>query len=87
MTAEQQLTYLKEQALSRLSEGGIEGFVLVGYLRLEGGALQRVCLANTANNPAMEDGLRGVINFAHMWGATPQAFNPGDGADGRKVAE
>jgi hypothetical protein len=72
MTAEQQLTYLREQALSRLSEGGVEAFVLVGYLRTEGGELQRVCLADTAKNPAFEDGLRPVIHFAHMWGATPQ---------------
>lgn len=71
MTAEEQLNYLREQALPRLDEGGIEAFVLVGYLRTTDGELQRVCLASTGNNAAYEDGLRPVVAFAHAWGAKP----------------
>lgn len=76
MTAQEQLTYLREQALPRLSEGGLEAFVIVGYLRTGDGEIQRVCLANTGKNPAYEDGLQKLIAFAHMWGAQPRAPQP-----------
>ena len=76
MTAPEQLDYLREQALPRLSEGGLEGFVLTGYLRLEDGSLQRVCFANTGHNPAIEDGLRQIIAVAHIWGGNPPIHGP-----------
>jgi hypothetical protein len=54
-----------------MQEMGLSGFVLVGYLEDGEGRLQRVCIANTAKNPAMEDGLRPLIHAAHVWGAMP----------------
>lgn len=68
MTAEEQLNYLREQALPKLGEGGLECFAIIGYMRLEDGTLQRVCLANTGNDPMFEDALRPILHFAHVWG-------------------
>lgn len=66
-----QMTALAERIVPIMQDFGLSAFVLVGYLSDADGNLQRVCIANAAKNPAFEDGLRPVINFAHMWGAQP----------------
>lgn len=76
MTADEQLTYLREQALPKLGEAGLECFAVIGYLRLEDGKWQRVCLANTGNDPVFEDALRPVLLFAHAWGGSPSSVPP-----------
>ncbi len=62
-----QMNQMREQVVPRLQEFGMEAFVIVGYVRLEGDVLQRVCIANDGGNPAYQDGLRPVIHFASMW--------------------
>lgn len=64
-----------------LQEFGVVSFVLVGYLEGPDGKLQRICVANTAKNPAFEDGLRPAIAFANAWGAQFPMNQPqvGDG--------
>lgn len=60
---------LAERVLPLFAEYGVTSFVLVGYQEDGEGTVRRVCIANTAKNPAYEDGLRPVIHFAHMWNA------------------
>ncbi len=66
-----QLSALAERIVPIMQDWGLSAFVIVGYLEDADGKLQRVCIANTAKNPAFEDGLRPVIHFAHAWGASP----------------
>lgn len=73
MSSDEQLQYLREQALPKLFEGGMECFALIGYMRKADGELQRVCLAHTGNDPAFEDAMRVVLHFAHVWGSPPPA--------------
>lgn len=85
MSPVQQMEALKASIVPRMQELGLSAFVIIGYLETENG-LDRVCIANTAKNPAFEDGLRPAIHFAHMWGASPlppeKPLNPdGDGAE------
>lgn len=62
---------LAERIVPIMQDFGLSAFCIVGYLEDADGNLRRVCIANTAKNPAFEDGLRPVIHFAHAWGAVP----------------
>lgn len=64
------MTALAERIVPIMQDFGLSAFVIVGYREDGEGKLQRVCIANTGQNPAFEDGLRPVLHFAHMWGAT-----------------
>lgn len=67
------MTELAQRVVPVMQEYGLSAFVLVGYHEDADGKIQRVCIANTARNPAFEDGLRPIIHFAHVWGAIPPA--------------
>lgn len=71
-----QLSGLAERAIPLLNEFGLEGFVLFGYLADAGGSLRRVCIANTAGNPAFEDGLRQFLVMGQIWGASSASLAP-----------
>jgi hypothetical protein len=81
--SKEQLSALAERAVPLLNEFGLRGFVLVGYLESADGKKQRVCIANTDHDAALEDGLRPMIQFAHMWGAStqPPPMPPTEGID------
>jgi hypothetical protein len=66
-----QMTALAERVVPIMQDYGLSGFVLIGYLSDADGGLKRVCIVNTARNPAIEDGLRPLIHAAHVWGAVP----------------
>ncbi|MBU2072771.1 MAG: hypothetical protein KKA68_21260 [Gammaproteobacteria bacterium] len=80
MTPSEQMEQMKLEVVPRLQEFGISAFVIVGYLETEKG-IERVCIANTAGNPAFEDGLRPIISFAHLWGASASSFSKGTNPD------
>ena len=65
--APDQMTELAQRVVPVMQEYGLSAFVLIGYRELGDGQITRVCIANTAQNPAFEDGLRPAIHFAHMW--------------------
>ncbi len=67
----EQMTALAERIVPIMQDYGLSAFVIVGYLEDAQGNLQRVCIAQTGNNPAMEDGLRPMILAAHVWGGVP----------------
>lgn len=67
---------LAQRIVPIMQDFGLSGFVLVGYLSDADGNLKRVCIANTMKNPAFEDGLRPLIQFAHIWGVTPTEPKP-----------
>lgn len=71
-----QLEPLARRILPVMQEFGLSAFVLVGYLEDGQGKLQRVVIANTQRNPAFEDGLRPVMHFAQIWGASSASFAP-----------
>lgn len=66
-----QLEALAERIVPIMQDFGLSGFVLIGYMETTDGPMRRVCVANTAKNPAFEDGLRPMIHAAHLWGAQP----------------
>ena len=66
-----QMTALAERILPVMADYGLTGFVLIGYLEDGEGKRQRVCICNTGQDPAIEDGLRPLINMAGIWGASP----------------
>ena len=70
------LTALAERVIPLFNEYGVTGFVLIGYHDNGEGARNRICIVQTGRDPAIEDGLRPIINFAQMWGAPPQQFVP-----------
>lgn len=65
------MTALAERIVPIMQDFGLSAFIIIGYLENGEGRLQRVCIANTAKNPAFEDGLRPLIHHAHIWGAQP----------------
>lgn len=65
------MTELAQRIVPVMEEYGLVGFALVGYHEDGDGRVRRVCIINAGGNPAIEDGLRPVIGFAQMWGATP----------------
>lgn len=65
------MTELASRIVPIMSEYGLTGFALVGYHEDGDGKVRRVCIINDGGNPAVQDGLRPVIQFAHLWGATP----------------
>jgi hypothetical protein len=67
MTVPEQLEMLRAQIVPRMQDAGIEGFVMVAYLRDAEDKIQRVCIAHCGNNPAYEDGLRPIIQVAGIW--------------------
>jgi len=67
MTVPEQLEILRAQIIPRMHDAGVESFVIVGYLRDEDDKIQRICIANSGNNPAYEDGLRPIIQVAGIW--------------------
>lgn len=67
----EQMTALAERIVPIMQDYGLSAFVIVGYLSDAEGNLQRVCIAQTGHNPAIEDGLRPMIAAAHIWGGVP----------------
>lgn len=76
------MTELAHRVVPVMQEYGLSAFVLIGYRENNDGKLNRVCIVNTGNNPAYEDGLRPLIAFAHAWGAIPPIANPSDESEG-----
>jgi len=79
MTAMELAKELKLKMKSQLDELGVEGFVLMGYVKDGDGKINRFAVANSGDNPAVEDGLRQIVAFANVWtqptprpGAEPQ---------------
>ncbi len=81
--SQEQFRALAERVVPLLNEYGVTAFAMVGYLESAEGKKQRICLCNTGGDPMAEDGLRPVIQFAHMWGATsqPPPMPPTEGID------
>lgn len=73
-----QLNGLAERIVPIMQDFCLSAFVIVGYMETEDGKIERVCIANTARNPAFEDGLRPMIHAAHVWGAMPSITGRGD---------
>lgn len=63
---------LGERVIPILQEFGVTGFVLTGYVENSDGKRERILFVNTQGDPAMEDGLRPLIQFGHMWSHGPQ---------------
>ena len=59
-----------------MQEYGMTAFVIAGYMEDGEGTVKRFCIAQTGGNPAYEDGLRPLVNFSAMWGATPAITEP-----------
>lgn len=70
------MTALAHRIVPIMQDHGLSAFVLAGYLSDADGNLKRVCIANTMRNPAFEDGLRALIQFAHLWGSVPRVQPP-----------
>lgn len=77
------MTALAERVLPLFEEFGVTGFVVIGYVEDGDGKLRRICIVQTRQNPIMEDALRPVIHFAHMWGCEAAGFRqpPQPGGD------
>ncbi len=78
-----QLRALGERVIPILQEFGVTGFVLTGYVEDADGKRNRVLFVNTQKDPAMEDGLRPLIQFSHMWAQTPMSPPDSDEPPGR----
>lgn len=63
---------LGERVIPILQEFGVTGFVLAGYVENPEGNRERLLFVNTHGDPAMEDGLRPLIQFGHIWSHVPQ---------------
>lgn len=66
-----QMTELAKRVVPIMQEFGLSAFVLAGYKDDGQGNVRRVVIANTAGNPAYQDGLRPMARFAFLWGADP----------------
>ena len=66
-----QMNALAQRIVPVMQDYGLSGFVLIGYLSDAEGNLRRVCIVNDGKNPAIQDGLRPLIQMAHVWGAAP----------------
>lgn len=69
-----------------LEERGVEGFVLMAYVKLDEDQMARILVTLTNKNVAIEDGLRPAVRFAMVWAANePPPFPselPGEAPEG-----
>lgn len=76
MTPREVIEDLKQRIVPRMQEAGIEAFALVGYAKFDGEHLTRFVIVNDGDNPAYQDGLRPVVQFARFWGMEAAEFPP-----------
>lgn len=83
MTGAEFQTMFKERVAPMLSEMGVSGFVIAGYVEDGDRRCGRfaMCIANT---PPVEDGLRQLATFAGMWAAPAMEFAPPAPPDAEK---
>jgi hypothetical protein len=83
MTSTEFQTMLKERVVPMLSEIGVEGFVIAGYVTDGDRRSGRFAMC-IANSPPVEDGLRQLATFAGMWAAPAAEFAPPAKPDGEQ---
>lgn len=70
---------IKKRISPQLEEMGVEGFLLIGYIRTGDGKRNRLMMVSAGDDPAIADGLEPVARAGAVWAGMIKPWRPDGG--------